>query len=188
MKNLPFFSDYPTVFFDTQEVSKPSSDHPLNMVDMIEDEPFKPDWAFLDQLAQKMRHVMEMDLFGFDVIIDVETGQYGIIDINAFPGFEAVENLFSILLDHMLTVLDARDKGELMNGRLMPFPENISVSPNTLNSLNTDLSLRAQHTRDVHFNGKGRPLKKLSASPIIDLNLLGSRPSHDSDKCDINSL
>lgn len=52
----------------------------------LENQPTKPDWVYLDRLGQSMREAMELDLFGFDVIIDSQTNQYGIIDINFFPG------------------------------------------------------------------------------------------------------
>ncbi|RUS79869.1 hypothetical protein EGW08_012347, partial [Elysia chlorotica] len=157
LKNL-YPGNHPTIFFDTQEVSKPDSDHPLNIIDTVEDQLVKPDFAYLSDLGQKMRQVIDMDLFGFDVIIDVKTGQYGIIDINVFPGFEAVENFFSVLLDHMVAVLDAGDKGELINGHLIPHHlVKAPVSPNSINYLNG----QQLQKKDVHFNGKGRPQKVL---------------------------
>lgn len=157
LKNL-YPGNHPTIFFDTQEVSKADSDHPLNIVDTLEHQLIQPDLNYLGDLGQKMRRVMEMDLFGFDVIVDVTTGQYGIIDINVFPGFEAVENFFSVLLDHMLGALDARDKGELLNGLLMPHhlvESPVSISSNSFNCLN-DQQLQP---KDIHFNS--RPQKVL---------------------------
>ena len=52
----------------------------------LEDQPVKPDWKYLDRLGQAIRGAMQLDLFGFDVIINSESMQYGIIDINFFPG------------------------------------------------------------------------------------------------------
>ncbi|XP_035824466.1 inositol-tetrakisphosphate 1-kinase [Aplysia californica] len=137
LKNL-YPGAHATVFFDTQEVSKADSDHPLNAVDYatLEDQPTKPDWAYLDKLGQKLRSAMQLDLFGFDVIIDSETNQYGIIDINVFPGFEAIDSFFSILCEHIVRVIDAQEKGELVNGRLMPSAQDIGGSMNILNQLN----------------------------------------------------
>ncbi|KAK7466624.1 hypothetical protein BaRGS_00037281 [Batillaria attramentaria] len=93
------------------EVSKPGSSHPLNEVDMESiDEPLiKPDWQLLEQLGAAISQAMDMTLLGIDVIIDSETQQYAIIDINAFPGFEGVDDFFSHLLDHILERLGTKD-------------------------------------------------------------------------------
>uniref|UniRef100_A0A0B6ZCP2 Inositol-tetrakisphosphate 1-kinase n=1 Tax=Arion vulgaris TaxID=1028688 RepID=A0A0B6ZCP2_9EUPU len=176
LKNL-YPGNYPTIFFDTQEVSKADSDHPLNAVDYatLQDQPTKPDWVYLDQLGQSMRETMELDLFGFDVIIDSETSQYGIIDINFFPGFEAIDSFFELLLEHIVRVLDARDRGELVNGRLLSPPQD-PANVNILNQLN--LQTRRPQTNDV--NGKGRP-GTMSPSPVIKFcprDLEGSVPEH----------
>ncbi|BFZ07111.1 hypothetical protein BsWGS_10150 [Bradybaena similaris] len=176
LKNL-YPGNYPTIFFDTQEVSKADSDHPLNAVDYatLQDQPTKPDWVYLDRLGQSMRQTMELDLFGFDVIIDSETRQYGIIDVNFFPGFEAIDNFFGILCEHIVKVLDAHNKGELVNGHLLSSPHDLA-SVNILNQLNLQM-LKPQES-DV--NGKGRP-SMTSPSPVIKLTSksLGSLLSGD---------
>ncbi|XP_059160505.1 inositol-tetrakisphosphate 1-kinase-like [Physella acuta] len=165
LKNL-YPGAHPTIFFDTQEVSKADSDHPLNAVDYatLENQPTKPDWVYLDRLGQSMREAMELDLFGFDVIIDSQTNQYGIIDINFFPGFEAIDNFFGILLEHIVKVLDANDKGELVNGRLKPPPHD-PASMNILNQLN----LEVRRSSENQVNNLSWP-SMMSPSPVIDLS------------------
>jgi inositol-1,3,4-trisphosphate 5/6-kinase/inositol-tetrakisphosphate 1-kinase len=177
LKNL-YPGNYPTIFFDTQDVSKADSDHPLNAVDYatLHDQPVKPDWVYLDRLGQSMRETMQLDLFGFDVIIDSETCQYGVIDVNFFPGFEAIDNFFGLLLEHIVRVLDARDKKELVNGRLVSPPHD-SASVNILNQLN----LEARNQLENEVNGKGRP-PTVSPSPVIQFSSRDSEGSLSEDK------
>uniref|UniRef100_A0A0B7BDI7 Inositol-tetrakisphosphate 1-kinase n=1 Tax=Arion vulgaris TaxID=1028688 RepID=A0A0B7BDI7_9EUPU len=164
LKNL-YPGNYPTIFFDTQEVSKADSDHPLNAVDYatLEDQPIKPDWVYLDKLGHSMRETMELDLFGFDVIIDSKTSQYGIIDINFFPGFEAIDSFFSMLLEHIVKVLDANDRGELVNGRLVAPPQD----PANVNILN-QLNLQVRRSQENGVNSRVWP-STVAPSPVIDL-------------------
>lgn len=111
LKNL-YPGNHPTIFFDTQEVSKPGSSHPLNEVDVetIDEPLIKPDWKLLEQLGASISKAMSMTLLGIDVIIDSETQHYAVIDINAFPGFEGVDDFFTHLLDHVLEQLGTKDK------------------------------------------------------------------------------
>ena len=37
------------------------------------------------RIVTNLREALDMDLLGIDVIIDSNTGKYGIIDVNAFP-------------------------------------------------------------------------------------------------------
>ncbi|KAL8588768.1 hypothetical protein ACOMHN_035264 [Nucella lapillus] len=109
LKNL-YPGNQATVFFDTQEVSKPGSSHPLNEIDAgsLEEPLVKPDWALLEQMGAAISDVMAMSLIGIDIIIDCKTQQYAVIDINSFPGFEGVEGFFSHLRDHILQCLRTR--------------------------------------------------------------------------------
>lgn len=76
-------------------------------------------------------------------------------------GFEAIDNFFGLLLEHIVRVLDARDRGELVNGRLLPPPHD-PANVNILNQLN--MQSRLPQENDV--NGKGRP-GTVSPSPVI---------------------
>ncbi|XP_076463861.1 inositol-tetrakisphosphate 1-kinase-like [Babylonia areolata] len=103
LKNL-YPGNQATIFFDTQEVSKPGSSHPLNEIDAgsLEEPLIKPDWSLLEQLGGAISRTLAMSLIGIDVIIDCRTQQYAIIDINSFPGFEGVDDFFTHLRDHIL--------------------------------------------------------------------------------------
>ena len=52
----------------------------------IQEPLIKPDWQLLEQLGASISQAMDMCLIGIDVIIDCQTQQYAIIDINSFPG------------------------------------------------------------------------------------------------------
>ena len=40
----------------------------------------------VDRLVGSLRSRFQLDLFGVDVIIENNTGRYGVIDLNPFPG------------------------------------------------------------------------------------------------------
>ena len=40
----------------------------------------------MTKISEAVREVFGLQLVGIDVIVDIKTGKYGIIDINAFPG------------------------------------------------------------------------------------------------------
>ncbi len=46
----------------------------------------EPSEEDLRQINDAVRQEFGLDLVGIDVIVDIETGRYGIIDVNAFPG------------------------------------------------------------------------------------------------------
>lgn len=89
------FSDYPTVHFDSHDISKPDSSSYLNQLDDDEmsgilsdgdkmmSEPRK---ETLDVIVKEVRTKLGLTLFGIDVIIEKGTGRYAIIDMNVFPG------------------------------------------------------------------------------------------------------
>ncbi|XP_076441828.1 inositol-tetrakisphosphate 1-kinase-like [Babylonia areolata] len=127
LKNL-YPGNQATIFFDTQEVSKPGSSHPLNEIDAdsIEEPLIKPDWQLLEQLGASISRAMDMCLIGIDVIIDCQTQQYAIIDINSFPGFEGVDDFFVHLRDHILECL--RTKGNCDTSTLTPVPPPFTIT------------------------------------------------------------
>lgn len=91
----------------------------------LDAQPAKPDWAFLDRLGQGMRMAMELDLFGFDVIIDSETNQYYIIDINFFPGHLHTYHLSNSFYFYWLNfLLKKRIKSDLNTKRVPNFLRN----------------------------------------------------------------
>ena len=51
------------------------------------------------KISHAVREVFGLQLVGIDVIVDNETGKYGIIDVNAFPGTDVRQHL-SLYLSH----------------------------------------------------------------------------------------
>ncbi|KPP78565.1 inositol-tetrakisphosphate 1-kinase-like [Scleropages formosus] len=60
------------------------------------------------ELSRALRQALGVSLFGIDVIINNQTGQHAVIDINAFPGYEGVPEFFNDLLNHIISVLQAQ--------------------------------------------------------------------------------
>lgn len=128
IKNL-HAGDCPTVFFNSNDVSKPNASSFLTQrghegeegISLVEDgrrrpeiilDPMwrvrdadlvfpliSPDLSKLRMLAEKVQERFGLDLLGIDVIIENRTGHYAIIDINTFPGFEDVPDFLTILLN-----------------------------------------------------------------------------------------
>jgi len=109
LKNL-YAGDHPTIFFDTHDVSKSDSSHHLTELDDEElgASPLKPDISKLDYVGETLRHKLNLDLFGVDVIIECDTQRYAVIDINVFPSYDEVDNFFGDLLDHMLYLMNTQ--------------------------------------------------------------------------------
>ncbi|KAM7375847.1 hypothetical protein PAMP_005614 [Pampus punctatissimus] len=59
------------------------------------------------ELSRCLRQALGVSLFGIDVIINNQTGQHAVIDINAFPGYEGVPEFFNHLLNHISSVLQS---------------------------------------------------------------------------------
>uniref|UniRef100_A0A8W8IBW2 Inositol-tetrakisphosphate 1-kinase n=1 Tax=Magallana gigas TaxID=29159 RepID=A0A8W8IBW2_MAGGI len=112
--------DRSTIYFDSNDVSKPNCANFLTELDK-EDllrTPITPDDEILGDLANAVRRELKMELFGIDVIIDCDTKKYAVIDINAFPGYEGVENFMEILCDLLNSLMDKNDKVKTENERL----------------------------------------------------------------------
>jgi inositol-1,3,4-trisphosphate 5/6-kinase/inositol-tetrakisphosphate 1-kinase len=52
-------------------------------------------------MAMEVSKALGLTLFGFDVVRDVETKQFYLIDVNFFPGYKEVTNVNGILLDYL---------------------------------------------------------------------------------------
>ncbi|XP_022332734.2 inositol-tetrakisphosphate 1-kinase-like [Crassostrea virginica] len=112
--------DQSTIFFDSNDVSKPNCANYLTELDKEDllHTPMTPDHQVLRDLAKAVRRELKMELFGIDVIIDCDTKKYAVIDINAFPGYEGVDNFMEILCDLLNSLMDKNDKVKIQNERL----------------------------------------------------------------------
>ncbi|XP_066550998.1 inositol-tetrakisphosphate 1-kinase [Amia ocellicauda] len=108
LKNFPAGpADRKAIFFNSHNVSKPESSSDLTSRDNVEGVSRPPNNDVIRELSRSLRQALGVSLFGIDVIINNQTGQHAVIDINAFPGYEGVPEFFSDLLDHITTVLQS---------------------------------------------------------------------------------
>ncbi|XP_051934998.1 inositol-tetrakisphosphate 1-kinase-like isoform X4 [Hippocampus zosterae] len=86
LKNFPTGQcDRKTIFFNSQQVSKPESSSDLTAMDeQIPCLP-PPSTEAVAALVQELRVQLGMSLFGVDVIINTQTYTLTVIDINVFP-------------------------------------------------------------------------------------------------------
>ncbi|KTF85806.1 hypothetical protein cypCar_00019809 [Cyprinus carpio] len=106
LKNFPSGpSDRKAIFFNSHNVSKPESSSDLTSRDNVEGVSQPPNDDVIREMCKSLRESLGVSLFGIDVIINNQTGQHAVIDINAFPGYEGVPEFFSDLLNHIISVL-----------------------------------------------------------------------------------
>lgn len=101
-------SDRESIFFNSHNVSKPESSSVLTELDEIEGVFERPNDEVIRALSRALRQALGVSLFGIDIIINNQTGQHAVIDINAFPGYEGVNEFFTDLLNHITSVLQGQ--------------------------------------------------------------------------------
>uniref|UniRef100_A0A8C0IW97 Inositol-tetrakisphosphate 1-kinase n=1 Tax=Chelonoidis abingdonii TaxID=106734 RepID=A0A8C0IW97_CHEAB len=79
-------SDRESIFFNSHNVSKPESSSVLTALDKIEGVFERPNDDVIREISKALRQALGVSLFGIDIIINNQTGQHAVIDINAFPG------------------------------------------------------------------------------------------------------
>jgi len=47
-----------------------------------------------------------VSIFGFDILVQVGTGDFVIIDLNQFPGFKEIADLSTLMRDHIITTFN----------------------------------------------------------------------------------
>ncbi|MBN3312652.1 ITPK1 kinase, partial [Atractosteus spatula] len=89
LKNFPAGpADRKAIFFNSHNVSKPESSSDLTSRENVEGVFQPPSDDVIRKLSSLLRQELGVSLFGIDVIINNQTGQHAVIDINAFPGNE----------------------------------------------------------------------------------------------------
>ncbi|XP_057269437.1 inositol-tetrakisphosphate 1-kinase isoform X1 [Pezoporus wallicus] len=124
-------SDRESIFFNSHNVSKPESSSVLTAaevclvprasmtvspsgfpyrapLDKIEGVFERPNDDVIREISKALRQALGVSLFGIDIIINNQTGQHAVIDINAFPGYEGVSEFFTDLLNHIAAVLQGQ--------------------------------------------------------------------------------
>uniref|UniRef100_A0A3Q0T5G9 Inositol-tetrakisphosphate 1-kinase n=1 Tax=Amphilophus citrinellus TaxID=61819 RepID=A0A3Q0T5G9_AMPCI len=110
LKNFPAGpADRKAIFFNSHNVSKPESSSDLTSVQNVEGVSQPPSDDVIRELSRSLREALGVSLFGIDVIINNQTGQHAVIDINAFPGYEGVPEFFNDLLNHIISVLQSHN-------------------------------------------------------------------------------
>ncbi|XP_025775287.1 inositol-tetrakisphosphate 1-kinase [Puma concolor] len=113
-------SDRESIFFNSHNVSKPESSSVLTALDKIEGVFERPSDEVIRELSRALRQALGVSLFGIDIIINNQTGQHAVIDINAFPGYEGVSEFFTDLLNHVATVLQGQSAAAAAAGDVAP--------------------------------------------------------------------
>lgn len=109
-------SDRESIFFNSHNVSKPESSSVLTALDKIEGVFERPSDEVIRELSRALRQALGVSLFGIDIIINNQTGQHAVIDVNAFPGYEGVSEFFTDLLNHIATILQDPNAGQAAAG------------------------------------------------------------------------
>lgn len=108
LKNFPSGpTDRKAIFFNSHNVSKPESSSHLTTRENVEGVSQPPNDDVIRELSRSLRQALGVSLFGIDVIINNQTGQHAVIDVNAFPGYEGVPEFFSDLLNHITAMLQS---------------------------------------------------------------------------------
>uniref|UniRef100_A0A4X1SKS2 Inositol-tetrakisphosphate 1-kinase n=5 Tax=Sus scrofa TaxID=9823 RepID=A0A4X1SKS2_PIG len=113
-------SDRESIFFNSHNVSKPESSSVLTALDKIEGVFERPSDEVIRALSRALRQALGVSLFGIDIIINNQTGQHAVIDINAFPGYEGVSEFFTDLLNHIASVLQGQSAAAAASGDVAP--------------------------------------------------------------------
>eukprot|EP00117_Sycon_ciliatum_P020571 scpid46594/ scgid18285/ Inositol-tetrakisphosphate 1-kinase; Inositol 1,3,4-trisphosphate 5/6-kinase len=93
IKNL-IAGDHDTIFFDSHDVSKATSDSYLNQMERGSSGLPKPSEQAIEWLVKRLRKTMSLSLFGVDIIIENDTLRHIFIDVNYFPGYDGVTDMF----------------------------------------------------------------------------------------------
>ncbi|CAN9502144.1 unnamed protein product [Ophioblennius macclurei] len=117
LKNFPAGpADRKAIFFNSHNVSKPESSSDLTSRENVEGVSQPPSEDVIRELSRLLRQELNVSLFGIDVIINNQTGQHAVIDINAFPGYEGVPEFFHHLLNHISGVLQSHGADPVPGG------------------------------------------------------------------------
>ncbi|XP_038968683.1 inositol-tetrakisphosphate 1-kinase isoform X4 [Rattus norvegicus] len=116
--------DRESIFFNSHNVSKPESSSVLTELDKIEGVFERPSDEVIRELSRALRQALGVSLFGIDIIINNQTGQHAVIDVNAFPGYEGVSEFFTDLLNHIATVLQGQSTGGAATEEVAPLRHN----------------------------------------------------------------
>eukprot|EP01126_Amoeba_proteus_P002170 TRINITY_DN1067_c0_g1_i14.p1 TRINITY_DN1067_c0_g1~~TRINITY_DN1067_c0_g1_i14.p1 ORF type:complete len:222 (-),score=49.70 TRINITY_DN1067_c0_g1_i14:158-823(-) len=93
-----------TIVFDSQEWKHQLPD---KFITNITGKAEFPDQERISKISEALGNICQLSMFGFDIITDVETGRFTIVDINYLPDYDGVEDFHSQLLVNLLSKSDA---------------------------------------------------------------------------------
>ncbi|XP_064489596.1 inositol-tetrakisphosphate 1-kinase-like isoform X2 [Ornithodoros turicata] len=128
-----------TIFFNSQEVSKPHSSSPLiDEATTSEAPPATPCSWQLRFLVDVIREELGQQLFGIDIIVEKGTGRLCIIDINNFPGYDGVDNFLEQL-------------SRLLADLIVPEPADSGIDTSDSSDEKKKLSTPSKTPRKQHY-------------------------------------
>ena len=77
-------------------MSSSQADHTLLSTDSCGNIAFNE--TIMNRIAQTVQNLFQLNLVGIDVILDRNTGDHAVIDVNYFPGYEGITNFNAELL------------------------------------------------------------------------------------------
>jgi len=99
--SLPNFDkNSPPIFFDSQEWKDKLPDH---LTVPISGKASPPPTNHIQKISDAIGQTLGLTLFGYDLIVCVETGKYAVIDVNYLPDYRGINNFHSLLLDLLLS-------------------------------------------------------------------------------------
>lgn len=103
MKNFYACNERETIHFHSGDVCKADSQSSLSILDPHEASNIETkvslDEKKIEIILHLLRKELNLSLFGIDIVIDNKTNNYGIIDINFYPGYDEFPNYFGHLID-----------------------------------------------------------------------------------------
>ncbi|CAF2266175.1 unnamed protein product [Rotaria magnacalcarata] len=105
IRNLHAYPSRETISFHSSEVSSSQADHILLSIDPSITITFNHE--IVNKISQTVQNLFELNLVGIDIIVDRNTGDYAVIDVNYFPGYEGVTDFSTQLFDlcqHLLHI------------------------------------------------------------------------------------
>ncbi|XP_071163631.1 inositol-tetrakisphosphate 1-kinase-like isoform X2 [Mytilus edulis] len=117
-----------TIKFDASKLTRLNS----LTTGWVEDGRATPDQDRIKEICLIIQEQIKMDLFGIDVIVDCENGRHAVIDINAFPGYESVNNFGEVLCNHLMNLMSCV---ETVSGDTIQYYDAEKAGPNETTSI-----------------------------------------------------
>lgn len=111
----------PSVHFNSGNISKRGKTSPLHIdfsehgtdAVIVNDDPSLIEEDVVVELLKRLKGEMEFNLLGIDIIVDKNSGNYGIIDVNYFPGYDGARNKFHTDLVELLVMVGSHRELEM---------------------------------------------------------------------------